>query len=177
MTNQGTESRTLSTFGRTCGRLSAFRRPGLRGRGWRRRLTTMRSSEIRTLLRRQAPSQRDTRRVHELGRAYARERLHLDTRPRRPDSTRDLLWAEDATSYKVVTRTVGSSDEAATIEVSTSSAADFLLLVLVDRTTFGLLRMARVTWSMVEWLGRPHGRRWRLRWSEDAPVRGVAELL
>jgi hypothetical protein len=115
--------------------------------------------------------------VHELGRAYARERLYLGTRPRRPDSTKDLLWAKDATSYKVVTRTVGSRDESATIEVSASSAADFLLLVLVDRNTFALLRMARVTWSMVEWLGRPHGRRWRLRWAEGAPMRGVSELL
>ena len=37
----------------------------------------MRSSEIRSILRKGATPERDTRRIHQLARALARERLHL----------------------------------------------------------------------------------------------------
>ena len=137
----------------------------------------MRSAEIRTLLRQLDRPGKNTRAVHELGRALARERLHLDTRPRRPSLTRDLLWARDSTSYKVVTRSIESLDDSSSFEVAVSTEADFLLLVLVQRRTFALLDMARVKWSMVEWLGKPHGTRWRLQWAAEAPLRGVAEVL
>jgi hypothetical protein len=137
----------------------------------------MTSKEIRSRLRRSAAPGRDTRRIHELGRALGRERLHLGTRPVRPTRDRDLLWARDGVSYKVATRTVSSLDDVAVFEVAASTDADYLLAVFVEKGTFALLGMARVPWSMIEWLGGMHGTRWRLRWSPDSPVHGVAELL
>lgn len=137
----------------------------------------MRSEEIRRELRSGPRPERDTRRIHRLGRALARERLHLSSRPRRAASDADLLWSRDGLGYKVAARTVASLDDATTFEPAASGDADYLLAVFLEHGTFRLLGMARLPWSMVEWVGRDHGRRRRLRWSAGSPMRGVAELL
>lgn len=137
----------------------------------------MRSTEIRSLLRHGGSPQRDTHHIHELARAVARERLHLGHRAARPARDSDLLWSRDGIGYKVATRTVGSMDDATTFEVSASSDADYLLGVFLQKDSFRLVGMVRVPWSMVEWLGKAHGSRWRLRWGAESPIRGVAEIL
>ena len=140
-------------------------------------LESMRSSAIRSRLRKGAVPERDTQRIHELARALARERLHLIERPSRPSGDGDLLWSRDGAGYKVIARSVAALESATSIEVSSLTDADFLLAVFLEKRSFRLLGMVRVTWSMVEWLGRPHGARWRLTWSAQSPVRDVAELL
>lgn len=137
----------------------------------------MRSVEIRRELRSGSSPERDTRRIHRLARALARENLHLGSRPSRPVSDSDLLWSRRGQAYKVATRTVSSSDESTTFEVAASGDPDYLLAVLLEKGTFRLLAMVRVPWTMVEWLGKPHGPRWRLRWAASSPMRGVAEFL
>ncbi len=137
----------------------------------------MRSSEIRSELRRGQTPARDTHRIHELARALARERLHLGTRSLRPTRDHDLLWGRDGSGYKVASRTVTSLEDVTTFEVAVSSDADYLLGVFIEKGSFRLLGMIRVSWSMVEWLGRAHGSRLRLRWTARSPVRGIAEML
>ncbi len=137
----------------------------------------MGSKEIRSRLRSGATPERDTRHIHELARALARERLHLGSRPARPSSDGDLLWSRKGESYKISSRTVAGLDAPTTIEVSAASDADFLLAVFLEKGSYRLLGIARVRWPMVEWLGRAHGNRWRLAWSADSPARGVAEIL
>ena len=137
----------------------------------------MRSTEIRRLLRRGETPERDTRRIHDLARALARERLHLAGRPVRPARDGDLLWARDGKGYKIASRTVESLDDATTFEVSAASDADYLVAVFLEKVSFRLLGMARMQWSMVEWLGKAHGTRWRLRWTTESPIRGVSEML
>ena len=137
----------------------------------------MGSKEIRRLLRQGSAPQRDTRRIHELARALARERLHLRGRAARPSVDRDLLWSREVSGFKIATRTVGSLDDNTTLEVSISSDADFLLGVFLEKESFRLLGMIRIPWTMVEWLGRTHGNRWRLTWSTASALRGVAEIL
>lgn len=137
----------------------------------------MSSKEIHSLLRRGHTPERDTRRIHELARALARERLHLGGRARRPASDPDLLWSRDGVGYKVVTRTVSSLEDATTFEVAASSDADYLLGVFLEKGSFRLLGIVQIAWPMVEWLGKAHGARWRLRWASESPIRGVAELL
>ena len=83
----------------------------------------------------------------------------------------------DGAGYKVIARSVAALESATSIEVSSLTDADFILAVFLEKRSFRLLGMVRVTWSMVEWLGRPQGARWRLTWSAQSPVRGVAELL
>ncbi len=61
--------------------------------------------------------------------------------------------------------------------MSAATDADYLLAVFLEKRTFRLLGMVRLPWSMVEWLGTAHGPRWRLRWTPNAPMRGVAEIL
>lgn len=137
----------------------------------------MRSVEIRRELRGSAASERDTHRIHRLARALAREHLHLVSRPRRAVADSDLLWSRRGRGYKVATRTVASLDDPTTFDVTASGDPDYMLAVFLERATFRLLGMVRVPWSMVEWLGTAHGSRWRLRWSADSPMRGVAEFL
>ena len=137
----------------------------------------MGSKEILRLLRRGHAPERDTRRIHELARALARERFHLAARPARRAKDPDLLWSPDGSGYKIASRTVVSLDDTTTFEVAASSDADFLLGVFLEKGTFRLLGMVRIPWSMVEWLGKAHGSRWRLRWGSDSPVRGNAEML
>lgn len=137
----------------------------------------MGSKEIRGALRRASTPARDTRHIHELARALARERLHLSARASRRARDGDLLWSTDGKAYKVVARTARSMDDATTFEVAAASDADFLLCVFLEHRSFLLLGIVRVPWSMVEWLGTAHGRRWRLSWSSGSGVRGVAELL
>lgn len=137
----------------------------------------MRSNEIRSLLRRGKSPERDTRRIHDLARALARERPHLVGRPVRPARDGDLLWARDRMGYKIASRTVASLDDTTTFEVSASSDADYLIAVFLEKGSFRLLGMARIPWSMVEWLGGAHGTRWRLRWTTGSPFRGVSEML
>jgi hypothetical protein len=137
----------------------------------------MRSAEIRSELKHEQTAARDTHRIHALARALARERLHLGTRPRRRTRDRDLLWGRGGSGYKVASRTVRSIDEATVFEVAAGGDADYLLCVFVEKGSFRLLGMIRIPWSMVEWLGRVHGTRLRLPWSESSAVRGVAEML
>lgn len=137
----------------------------------------MGSKEIRRRLRSGATPQRDTRHIHELARALARERLHLGSRPPRPGPAGDLLWSQRGESYKIACRTVREFDEPTTIEVSASTDADFLLAVFLEKETFRLVGIVRIRWSMVEWLGRAHGGRWRLPWAADSAVRGIAEVM
>ncbi len=137
----------------------------------------MRSAEIRSLLKGRTDMGLNTRLVHQLGLALVKERLHLDSRARRPSIDTELLWSRDGASHKVVTRSVGSITESSNFEVFSNIDPDFLILVMVRRDTFRLLGMARIAWSMVEWLGKAHGTRWRLYWGENTPVRGVAEML
>ena len=110
----------------------------------------MRSNEIRSLLRRGKSPERDTRRIHDLARALARERLHLVGRPVRPARDGDLLWARDRMGYKIASRTVASLDDTTTFEVSASSDADYLIAVFLEKGSFRLLGMARIPWSMVD---------------------------
>ncbi len=137
----------------------------------------MSSAEVRKALRLRSEPWRDTGRIHELGRAYGREKAHLAARPPRGAARSDLLWGPDGASYKVVTRSLSRTGRSASIEVPVTTETDFLLIVVIDRRTLRLREMARVAWTMVEWIGTRHGSRWRLRWSEDSPLRGVAELL
>lgn len=137
----------------------------------------MRSTEIRSLLRKGASPERDTRRIHELARSLARERLHLVTRAARPGAAVDLLWSRSGKGYKVASRTVTSPDQPTVLEVAAATGADFLLAVFLEKETFRLIGMARLPWSMVEWLGKPHGKRLRLTWTEASPARGIAEIL
>ncbi len=137
----------------------------------------MGSKEIRSRLRSGSTPERDTRHIHELARALARERLHLGSRPARPSNDGDLLWSRKGESYKIASRTLGALDERTIIEVAAATDADFLLAVFLEKESFRLLGIARIRWTMVEWLGRAHGRRWRLAWSPDSPARGVAEIL
>jgi len=137
----------------------------------------MSSKEILSLLRHGHAPERDTHRIHELARALARERMHLGGRAARPARDRDLLWSRDGIGYKVTTRKVTSIDYATTFEVAASSDADYLLGVFLEKGSFRLIGMVRVPWSMVEWLGKAHGARWRLRWASGSPIRGVAEIL
>jgi hypothetical protein len=137
----------------------------------------MRSTEIRSLLRHGPAPGRDTHRIHELARALARERLHLTVRASRPAQDPDLLWSRNGKGYKVASRTVTSLDDTTTFEVSTSSDAEYMLGVFLAKDTFRLLGMVRVRWTVVEWLGKAHGSRWRLLWTKDSPIRGNAELL
>jgi hypothetical protein len=137
----------------------------------------MRSSEIRSLLRRGGTPDRDTRHIHELARALARERLHLSQRPARPVRDHGLLWSTDGSGYKVASRSVSSMAGPTTFEVPLASDANYLLGVFLEKESFRLLGMVRVPWTMVEWLGKPHGRRWRLRWSDGSPLEGIAERL
>jgi len=112
-----------------------------------------------------------------LARALARERLHLVERPKRRVEDDDLLWSGDGVGYKVTARSVRLASTATTFEVAAVSDADYLLGVFLEKETFRLIGMIRMPWSMVEWLGRPHGMRRRLRWSEGSPVEGIAERL
>ncbi len=135
----------------------------------------MSSREIHSRLRKGRAPEQDTHRIHELARALARERLHLAAR--RPAQDPDLLWSRDGIGYKVVTRTVTSLEDATTFEVAASSDADYLLGVFLEKGSFRLLGIIQIAWPMVEWLGKAHGARWRLRWASESPIRGVAELL
>jgi hypothetical protein len=137
----------------------------------------MSSKEILSLLRHGRAPERDTHRIHELARALARERLHLGGRALRPTQDRDLLWSRDGAGYKVATRTVTSIDDSTIFEVAASSDADYLLGVFLEKGSFRLIGMVKIPWSMVEWLGKAHGVRWRLRWGAESPIRGVAEML
>ena len=74
-------------------------------------------------------------------------------------------------------RTVASLDDATTLEVAAASDADYLLGVFLEKGTYRLLGIVRVRWSMVEWLGKPHGTRLRLRWTTGGALKGIAELL
>ena len=137
----------------------------------------MRSTEIRTLLRRGPHPGRDTRRIHQLGRALARERLHLHERPARPRSGPDLLWDDAGQAYKVVTRTRAGDQAAITLDTRLSTDADHLVAVFLERDSFRLIEMVRIPWPMVMWLGRVERDRVRLRWAEHSPASNVAERL
>lgn len=137
----------------------------------------MRSTEIRSALRKGPSPGRDTRGIHELARSLARERLHLAVRPARPGAAADVLWSRNGKGYKVTARSVSTPDEATVLEVAVSTGADYLLAVFLEKGSFRLLGMARLPWSTVEWLGKPHGRRLRLAWAESSPARGMAEIL
>ena len=137
----------------------------------------MRSTEIRTLLRGGEHPRHDTRHIHELARAIAREQLHLATRPARPDASRDLLWDRAGNAYKVTARTVESSRPATTLEVAVNSDADHLLAVFLERESYRLVEMVRIPWPTVLWLGSVSGGRVRLRWSPTSSAYGVAERL
>jgi hypothetical protein len=138
----------------------------------------MRSGEIRSRLRSGDHPRRDTHHIHLLARALAKERLHLDSRARRPGADPDLLWDGDGHSYKVVSRTTPSLEATTVFEVPSDVAgADYLLGVFLRRGTYDLIEIVRIPWTMVLWLGRAHGRRLRLTWSADGPLRGVAEWL
>jgi hypothetical protein len=66
---------------------------------------------------------------------------------------------------------------ATTFDVVGGSDADYLLGVLLEKETFKLLEIVRLPWPMVEWIGRPHGNRWRLLWSAGSAAEGIAERL
>lgn len=136
------------------------------------------SAEIRARLRRAPGERRDPRQVHALARALARERLHLDSRPRRSRADRDLLWDQGGRSYKVRARTVESLEEATVFELGrVPDEFDCLLGVFLHRRTLRLLGIIRLPWSAVVWLGHESNGRFRLRWRRTGPVRDMAEFL
>jgi hypothetical protein len=137
------------------------------------------SSDIRARLRRAPGARRDPRQVHALARAHARERLHLDCRPRRSRADRDLLWDQDGHSYKVRARTVGSLREGTVFELGrVPDEFDYLLGVFLERDTLRLLGIIRLPWSAVLWLGHESNGRYRLPWKmRSGPVREMAEFL
>jgi hypothetical protein len=136
------------------------------------------SSDIRARLRRVQGERRDPRQVHALARAHARERLHLDSRPRRPRADRDLLWDAEGNSYKVRARTVHGMHEGTMFELGrVPDEFDYLLGVFLHRDTLRLLGIIRLPWSAVLWLGSESGGRYRLPWGGNGPVHDLAEFL
>jgi hypothetical protein len=111
------------------------------------------SADIRKNLRRSDHTRHDTRHIHDLARALAHERLHLNTRPPRRGASSDLLWDPDGSGYKVIARTVVSHGESTTFDVAVSTDADYVLAVFLSRSTFTLLEMVRIPWPTVLWLG------------------------
>ena len=137
----------------------------------------MRSSEIRSRLRTGEHAAHDTRHIHALARAIAKERLHLSERPRRRDASTDLLWDREGASYKVASRSVTSPGDATSFDVQMSADADFLLGVLLERTSYRLVDIVRIPWPTVLWLGSVRDDRVRLRWSASSAAFQVAERL
>jgi hypothetical protein len=136
------------------------------------------SSDIRARLWRVRGDRRDPRQVHALARAHARERLHLDSRPRRSRADRDLLWDAEGHSYKVRARTVHTVGDGTMFELGrVPDEFDYLLGVFLHRDTLRLLGIIRLPWSAVLWLGNETGGRYRLPWRGDGPVHDLAEFL
>jgi len=136
------------------------------------------STDIRARLRRVQGERRDPRQVHALARAHARERLHLDSRPRRSRIDRDLLWDGDGRSYKVRARTVRTMQDGTIFELGrVPDEFDYLLGVFLHRDTLRLLGIIRLPWSAVLWLGHESQGRYRLPWRGEGPVHDLAEFL
>jgi len=135
------------------------------------------SIEIRKQLRRGEHAGHDTRRIHDLARALAHERLHLRVRPARRGASPDLLWDADGASYKVVSRTVGEAGAATTFDIAVTTDADYVLAVFLSKSRFALVEMVRIPWPMVLWLGKVGPDRVRLRWSRTSPAYEAAERL
>ena len=137
----------------------------------------MRSSEIRSRLRAGDHASHDTRHIHELARALARERLHLSAKPPRPVSSGDFLWDRSGESHKVVSRTLQHAAQSTTLSIDIRSEPDHVVGVFLERGSYQLLEMIRIAWPTVLWIGTVRDNRIDLAWSPSSPAAAVAERL